>query len=184
MAHELAHVKNRDTLTMTITATLAGAISMLAQFGLFFGGNRNNAMGLVGTLLLVIMAPIAAMLVQMAISRTREYAADKTGAEICGNPMALASALSKLQQGAQATENPQAEQNPATAHMFITNPLSGIKLDGLFSTHPSADERIRRLTAMASNPSSGNYGGSKPSRYGKPSVPSSGNQDRSRGPWG
>ena len=184
MAHELAHVKNRDTLTMTITATLAGAISMLAQFGLFFGGNRNNAMGLVGTLLLVILAPLAAMLVQMAISRTREYAADKTGAEICGNPMALASALSKLQQGAKATENPQAEQNPATAHMFIINPLSGIKLDGLFSTHPSADERIRRLTAMASNPSSGNYGRSKPSRYGKPSVPPSGNQGRSRGPWG
>lgn len=184
MAHELAHVKNRDTLTMTITATLAGAISMLAQFGLFFGGNRNNAMGLVGTLLLVVLAPLAAMLVQMAISRTREYAADKTGAEICGNPMALASALSKLQQGAKATENPQAEQNPATAHMFIINPLSGIKLDGLFSTHPSADERIRRLTAMASHPSSGDYGRGKPSRYGKPSVPTSGNQGRSRGPWG
>lgn len=183
MAHELAHVKNRDTLTMTITATLAGAISMLAQFGLFFGGNRNNALGLVGTLLLVILAPLAAMMVQMAISRTREYAADKSGAEICGNPVALASALSKLQQGAKATENQQAESNPATAHMFIVNPLSGIKLDSLFSTHPSADERIRRLTAMATNPSKPQRSRSKPSQT-RPSVPSSGDRGRTRGPWG
>lgn len=183
MAHELAHVKNRDTLTMTITATLAGAISMLAQFGLFFGGNRNNALGLVGTLLLVILAPLAAMMVQMAISRTREYSADKTGAEICGNPMALASALSKLQQGARATENQQAEANPATAHMFIVNPLSGIKLDGLFSTHPSADERIRRLTAMATNPRGPKYQRTRPSQTHS-SVPSSGDRGRNRGPWG
>lgn len=183
MAHELAHVKNRDTLTMTITATLAGAISMLAQFGIFFGGNRNNALGLVGTLLLIILAPLAAMIVQMAISRTREYAADRTGAEFCGNPMALASALSKLQQGARATENQQAEQNPATAHMFIINPLSGIKLDGLFSTHPSADERIRRLTAMATNPSFRTRAYSRSNRA-RTSVPSSGDRGRSRGPWG
>lgn len=183
MAHELAHVKNRDTLTMTITATLAGAISMLAQFGIFFGGNRNNALGLLGTLLLIILAPLAAMMVQMAISRTREYAADRTGAEICGNPMALASALSKLQQGAKATENQQAEQNPATAHMFIVNPLSGIKLDGLFSTHPSADERIRRLTAMATNPSVRTQAYRRSGRV-QTGVPSSGDRGRSRGPWG
>lgn len=149
MAHELAHVKNHDTLTMTLTATLAGAISMLAQFGLFFGGTRNNAMGLVGTLLLVILAPLAAMMVQMAISRTREYAADKIGAEICGNPMALASALHKLHQGVEVTNNDAAERNPATAHMFIINPLRGLRFDNLFSTHPRVEERIERLSGMA-----------------------------------
>ena len=127
IAHELAHIKNRDTLTMTITATIAGAISMLAQFGMFFGGNRdnNNGMGIIGTLAMVILAPIAAMLVQMAISRTREYAADRMGAEIVGEPRYLASALAKLDEAAHAIPNEQAERNPATAHMFIVNPLSG-----------------------------------------------------------
>ena len=150
MAHELAHIKNRDTLTMTITATLAGAISMLANFALFFGGSRNNPLGLIGTILLMILAPIAAALVQMAISRTREYAADKTGAEICGNPHALASALEKLHRGASHTINQQAEDNPATAHMFIVNPLNGQSLDALFSTHPPMQERIRRLQGIPS----------------------------------
>lgn len=188
MAHELAHVKNRDTLTMTITATLAGAISMLAQFGIFFGGNRNSPLGLVGTILVILLAPLAAMLVQMAISRTREYAADKVGADICGNPAALASALAKLQQSASATENRQAEANPATAHMFIVNPLSGINLDSLFSTHPKAEERIRRLRAMPSDiKASSRY--TRPTKYSQSGVPSSGrysdnDTDRKRGPWG
>lgn len=182
MAHELAHVKNRDTLTMTITATLAGAISMLAQFGLFFGGNRNSPLGLIGTILVVLLAPIAAMLVQMAISRTREYAADKTGAEICGNPMALASALQKLQQTAQTTDNRQAEANPATAHLFIVNPLRGVKLDGLFSTHPRMEERIRRLTAMQA---SGMHTARPRRTY--TSVPTTAdrtNPQKQRKPWG
>ena len=112
MAHELAHVKNRDTLTMTITATLAGALSMLANFALFFGNNRNNPLGFVGTILVMVLAPIAAMLVQMAISRTREYSADQGGAMICGNPMWLASALQKLERGAQGIDNDTAEYNP------------------------------------------------------------------------
>ncbi|GHF14886.1 protease HtpX [Kordiimonas sediminis] len=150
MAHELAHVKNRDTLTMTVTATLAGAVSMLANFALFFGNNRDNPLGLLGSILIMIFAPMAAMVVQMAISRTREYAADKTGAEICGNPTALASALDKLGRGTRMRPNPVAEQNPATAHLFIANPLSGKSFDSLFSTHPRMEERIRRLTLLAS----------------------------------
>src|SRR5438045_5272128 len=128
IAHELAHVRNRDTLTMTITATIAGAISMLAQFGLFFGGghrDNNNGLGLIGTLAMVILAPIAAMLVQMAISRTREYAADELGARTTGRPDALASALAKISAAAQTIENPSAERTPATAHLFIVNPLTG-----------------------------------------------------------
>lgn len=201
MAHELAHVKNRDTLTMTITATLAGAISMLANFALFFGGNRNNPLGLIGTILMMILAPMAAMLVQMAISRTREYAADKMGAEISGNPMALASALRKLQQGAEQTENPRAEASPATAHMFIVNPLRGKSFDSLFSTHPRMAERIKRLEAMVgtiSKPVDSRYYDRAPSqpstqtrpskRPGGSSVPDSGTPPRDdqkpKGPWG
>ena len=179
MAHELAHVKNRDTLTMTLTATIAGAISMLAQFGLFFGGNRNNAMGFIGTILIVLLAPLAAMMVQMAISRTREYAADKTGAEICGNPMALASALNKLHQGARATSNAEAEKNPATAHMFIINPLHGLRFDNLFSTHPRVEERISRLSGMASSGSAHHYRDQHESEsLGR------GRTKKQRGPWG
>lgn len=149
MAHELAHVKNRDTLIMTVTATIAGAISMLANFGLFFGGGRNNPLGIVGVILIMILAPLAAMLVQMAISRTREYSADRTGAEICGRPLWLASALDKLQRGATQIDSDKAEANPATAHMFIVNPLHARSVDSLFSTHPNMDERIRRLREMA-----------------------------------
>ncbi len=126
MAHELGHVRNRDTLTMTITATLAGAVSMLANFGLFFGGfggNRNNPLGIVGVLIAALVAPIAAMIVQMAISRTREYSADRAGAEISGRPEALASALAKIANAARRIPNVAAEQNPAAAHLFIVNPL-------------------------------------------------------------
>ena len=151
MAHELAHVKNRDTLTMTITATIAGAISMLANFALFFGhgDNRNNPLGIVGTILVMILAPLAAMLVQMAISRTREYAADRDGAAICGHPLWLAGALEKLEAGARAIPNRAAEANPATAHLFIVNPLTGGSVDNLFSTHPAMANRIRKLREMA-----------------------------------
>lgn len=151
MAHELAHVQNRDTLTMTITATLAGAISMLGNFALFFGGNRNNnnPLGFVGVLVAVLVAPFAAMLVQMTISRTREYAADRRGAEICGNPLWLASALRKIALGARRVVNEDAERNPATAHMFIINPLNGQRMDNLFSTHPATENRIAALEALA-----------------------------------
>ena len=149
MAHELAHVKNRDTLIMTVTATIAGAISMLANFALFFGGNRNSGIGFIGTIAIMILAPLAAGLVQMAISRTREYAADRLGAEICRDPMALASALKKISGAATRIPNMQAERNPATAHMFIINPLSGERMDNLFSTHPNPENRIRALVEMS-----------------------------------
>lgn len=152
MAHELAHIQNRDTLTMTITATLAGAISMLGNFAFLFGGNRennNNPLGFIGVLVAMIVAPLAAMLVQMAISRTREYSADRRGAEICGNPMWLASALAKIAGAAEHIHNDDAERNPATAHMFIINPLSGERMDNLFSTHPDTGNRIAALQRMA-----------------------------------
>ncbi|WP_340116277.1 zinc metalloprotease HtpX [Pelagibius sp. 7325] len=149
MAHELAHVKNRDTLTMTITATIAGAISMLANFGLFFGDNRNNPLGIFGAILVMILAPLAAALVQMAISRTREYAADRGGAEICGQPLWLASALEKIERSARGIDNRTAEGNPATAHMFIINPLHSQQIDNLFTTHPRTENRVARLRQMA-----------------------------------
>jgi heat shock protein HtpX len=151
IAHELTHIRNRDTLTMTITATLAGAISMLAQFGLFFGGGnrRDNPLGGVGALLMVFLAPLAAGLVQMAISRTREYEADKGGAEISGEPMALASALVKISNAAGRTVNIPAERNPAMAHMYIFNPLSGAGMDNLFATHPAVENRIAQLQQIA-----------------------------------
>ena len=149
MAHELAHIQNRDTLTMTITATLAGAISMLANFAMFFGGNRDRGVGLLGSLALMIAAPFAAGLVQMAISRTREYAADRRGAEICGNPIWLASALEKIAYQAKRIPNNAAERNPATAHMFIINPLGDFARDNLFSTHPDTENRIAALEALA-----------------------------------
>jgi len=153
MAHELAHIQNRDTLTMTLTATIAGAISMLANFAMFFGGGHNrennNPLGFIGVLIAMIVAPFAAMLVQMAISRTREYSADKRGAEICGNPLWLASALKKIAIAAGRIPNDAAEHNPATAHMFIINPLSGERMDNLFSTHPNTENRIAALQEMA-----------------------------------
>ena len=147
LAHELGHVKNRDTLLMTITATIAGAISMLANFGFYFGGrsNGNNNIGFIGTLALLILGPLAAGLVQMAISRTREYAADREGAEISGKPLALASALQKIAGAAQRIPNMPAERNPASAHLFIVNPLSGARMDNLFSTHPDVENRVARV---------------------------------------
>ncbi|MCI5044481.1 MAG: zinc metalloprotease HtpX [Aquisalinus sp.] len=148
MAHELAHVKNRDTLTMTITATIAGAITALANFAIFFGGNRDNG-GLIGAIAIMLLAPLAASLVQMAISRTREYEADKMGAEICGQPLWLASALAKISNGAAKIVNDTAERNPATGQMKIINPLHGQRADNLFSTHPSTQNRIDRLKDMA-----------------------------------
>ena len=150
LSHELSHVRNRDTLTMTIVATIAGAVSMLANFAFFFGGNdRRNPLGFVGVILIAILAPIAAMVVQMAVSRTREFEADRMGAEISGRPLWLASALQKIDRAAAVTDNPQADAHPATAHMFIINPLHGGGLSGLFSSHPSTEERIARLRAMA-----------------------------------
>ena len=172
IAHELAHIKNHDTLTMTITATIAGAISMLAQFGLFFGGNRdsNNGMGIIGTLAMVILAPIAAMLVQMAISRTREYGADEMGARISGRPLALAAALARIDNAAHQIENPDAEQHPATAHLFIINPLSGARMDNLFATHPATENRIAALREIAA----------RMGQRGQDAAP----QARPSGPWG
>ena len=151
LAHELSHIKHRDTLTMTVTATIAGAISMLANFAMFFGSgdSRNNPLGIFGSLALMILGPLAAGLVQMAISRSREYDADASGAEISGHPMWLASALERIHNGAQQAINLDAERNPATAHMFIVNPLSGHRMDNLFSTHPSIENRIALLKGLA-----------------------------------
>ncbi len=149
MAHELAHIKNRDTLIMTIAATLAGAVSMLANFGMFFGGRGRGAGGMLAMIAMMILAPMAAMVVQMAISRSREYEADRVGAEICGQPLALAGALQKIQSFAQQIDYQPAEANPATAHMFIINPLRLNNLRALFSTHPPTEERIQLLREMA-----------------------------------
>ncbi|MFN3348926.1 zinc metalloprotease HtpX [Pseudorhodoplanes sp.] len=186
IAHELAHIKNYDTLIMTITATIAGAIAMLAQFGMFFGNRNNNGgMGIIGTLAMVILAPIAAMLVQMAISRTREYSADKLGAQICGQPVWLASALAKIANAAHAIPNERAERDPALAHMFIINPLSGERMDNLFSTHPATENRIAALNQLAREMGQGGFGGGASgggfgaTRGG--SMPASGT---AAGPWG
>jgi len=167
MAHELAHVKNRDTLTMTITATIAGAITALANFALFFGGNRNNG-GIIGALAIMILAPMAAGLVQMAISRGREYEADKLGAEICGRPDWLASALAKIANGAASIPNATAERHPETGQLMIINPLAGGGRDNLFSTHPATQNRIDRLMDMAGL---GNY-------------PTAASERPRQGPWG
>ncbi len=152
MGHELAHVKNRDTLTMTIAATLAGAISMLANFAFFFGGrrdDRDNPGAGIATIAMALLAPLAAGLVQMAISRSREFEADAHGAAICGHPLWLADALTHLEEAAHRQVNPVAEGNPATAHLFIVNPLRGGGLASLFSTHPPMAERIARLHRLA-----------------------------------
>ncbi|MEM6942483.1 MAG: zinc metalloprotease HtpX [Pseudomonadota bacterium] len=151
MAHELAHIRNRDTLIMTVAAVIGGAISMLANFAFLFGGghgSNRNPLGFIGVLLAVIAAPFAAFMIQSMISRTREYAADRAGGEICGNPIWLASALAKIAGGRRA-EMASAEENPATAHMFIVNPLLRGGIDGLFSTHPDPRRRIAALEAQA-----------------------------------
>src|SRR6185312_6030099 len=173
LAHELGHVRNRDTLTMTIVAVMAGAIGMLANFAFFMGGDRrNNALGMVGMLLVMLLAPFAAILVQMAISRGREFEADRAGAEITGRPLWLAGALEKIDRAARGTDNPQADANPATAHMFIVNPLHG-GMSGLFASHPSTEERIARLRAM-----SGGAGVTLDAVESVPKIASN------RGPWG
>jgi heat shock protein HtpX len=179
MAHELAHIKNRDTLIMTITATVAGAIGMLANFGFLFGGNRDreNPFGAIGMIVAMIVAPLAAMLVQMAISRTREYSADRLAVEISGNPQGLASALARIQDAARHIENRPAEANPATAHLFIINPLSGARMDNLFSTHPATENRIAALdqmTGSSTEDTSGRLSGQQPR----------GQRRSGSGPWG
>jgi heat shock protein HtpX len=184
ISHELGHIRSRDTLTMVLTATLAGAISMLAQFGFFFGGNRNsnNPLGGIGVLIAIIVAPLAAMLVQMAISRTREYEADRDGAEISGDPLALASALAKISGAARRVPNVAAEQNPAMAHLYIVNPLSGARMDNLFSTHPDVENRIAQLQKLAATMPGG------ASNPGGPWSPPPSNSENGpisfNGPWG
>lgn len=183
MAHELAHVRNHDTLIMTIAASIAGAIGFLAQFALFFRNDR-GAGGVIGALLVMILAPIAASVVQMTISRTREYAADRAGAEFCGDPLALASALAKISGAAERIELESAERNPASAHLFIVNPLAGRGADKLFSTHPNPENRIAALEEMAgrslaerrvARPTHGDHA---------PRVPRSGSRSSGRsGPW-
>ena len=167
MAHELAHIKNYDTLIMTVTATFAGAISMLANFAMLFGRGRNqqNPIALIA---MMILAPLAAGLVQMAISRSREYEADRAGAEICGNPMWLASALQRIQGFAARIDNDTAERNPATAHMFIINPLHVFKRDKLFSTHPSTENRVAALQKLAGEMGHQGRGGTRIPRSGQP----------------
>ncbi len=154
LAHELAHIKNRDTLTMAVAATMGGAVSMFAQylqFGFIFGGSRNSdrGLGVIGTLFAMIVAPLAAMLVQMAISRSREYQADRLGAMIAGNPLWLASALKKISVLARKIPNQRAEVFPGAAHVFIVNPLSGRGVDNMFSTHPNPENRIAELEELA-----------------------------------
>jgi heat shock protein HtpX len=174
MAHELAHVKNRDTLIMTVTATIAGAIAMLANFALFFGGDRDRPGGIIGTIALMLLAPMAAGLVQMAISRAREYEADRVGAEIARDPQALASALQKIEAYAKRIENPTAERNPASGQLFIINPLTGRGADNLFSTHPNTGNRVRALMEL------GTKMGMTTRQPATPVTPRSG----PAGPWG
>ena len=176
MAHELAHIKNRDTTIMVVAATFAGAISMLANFAMFFGGRRNNNMGFIGLIAMMILAPLAASLIQMAISRSREYIADRVGAEICGNPLWLASALKSIQGFASKIDNHGAERNPSTAHMFIINPLHAHAHDKLFSTHPSTANRITALEAMVGKvkPNQSNH---------RSSIPKTGRRTRTENPW-
>ena len=163
IAHERGHVRNHDTLTMTITATIAGAISMLAQIGMFFGGRRDNGggLGVVGSLLMLVLAPIAAMIVQMAISRSREYAADNIGGRVSGRPDGLASALMKISQMAEAVPNDTAEAHPTTAPLFIVNPRSGRGIDNLFSAHPSTENRIAALERLAREMGVGGFGAAR-----------------------
>jgi heat shock protein HtpX len=182
IAHELAHIKNRDTLTMTMAATIAGAVGFLANFAFLFGGSaqseeRPNPLA---AILIMILAPLAATLVQLAISRTREFSADRLGAEICGEPRWLARALQRIEAVAAGRVMPSAEHNPASAHLFIVNPLRMGGVDGLFRTHPATEERVRRLLALGQGGAVGSTAGpASPVRYG--SVPRAGGR---RGPWG
>ncbi|MBU1538579.1 MAG: zinc metalloprotease HtpX [Alphaproteobacteria bacterium] len=191
MAHELAHVKNRDTLTMTVTATVAGAIAALANFALFFGGGDDEERpgGIIGALALMILAPMAAGLVQMAISRSREYEADRVGADIAGDPHSLASALQKIDGHARKIVNVTAERNPASGQLFIINPLAGRGADNLFSTHPATGNRVKALmelgTKMGLAPRRAAFADA-PRGPVSTSVPSTAapTPSPSRGPWG
>lgn len=162
IAHELAHIRSRDTLTMTVAATIAGAITSFLNFAFMFRGSNGQRPGLITVLLMSILAPLAAAVIQMAISRSREYEADRAGGEICGNPLWLASALDKIAGGAARIPNETAEMRPATAPLFIINPLSGRAMDGLFTTHPATENRIAALleqaAAMGIAGSGGNIG--------------------------
>jgi heat shock protein HtpX len=188
MAHELAHVKNRDTLIMTVTATIAGAIAMLANFALFFGGDRDRPGGIIGTIALMLLAPMAAGLVQMAISRSREYEADRVGAEIARDPQALASALQKIEAYAKRIENPTAERNPASGQLFIINPLTGRGADNLFSTHPNTGNRVRALMELGAKMGMSRQAPAAfhaPAARASTAVPTSTDAAQGpRGPWG
>ena len=170
MAHELAHIKNRDTLIMTVAATVAGALTMLAQFGFMFRGGRDNPFGIIGTMLAVMLAPMAAGMIQMMISRTREYSADRLGGEICGNPLWLASALGKISGMSSRIQMDSAERNPASAHLFIVNPLAGLRMDNLFSTHPAAERRIAELKKQAAEMGRTASVGAQERQWGPPTV--------------
>jgi heat shock protein HtpX len=194
MAHELAHIKNRDTLIMTVSATIAGAIATLAQFGFLFGGRGDERPNPIVMLATALLAPIAAMIIQMAISRSREYDADRMGAEISGQPLALASALARIAGGVAHIPNPDAERRPATASLFIINPLSGQGVDNLFSTHPATENRIAALQALAqemgpaprtgfaAQSSSNTQSSSSP--WGSVGSSIGGSTGTRRGPWG
>jgi heat shock protein HtpX len=199
VAHELAHVKNRDTLTMAVAATIGGAVSMFAQYlqiGAIFGGSRrdNGGLGWIGTIAAMLLAPMAAGLVQMAISRSREYAADRMGAQLVGNPLWLASALQKINVKARQIVNQRAEQIPAAAHMFIINPLNGRGIDSMFSTHPDVNNRVAELEALAREMGVTGTGGSFDISAGSSSPTHSAdaggvwvagqNQGAARRPWG
>ena len=175
MAHELAHIKNRDTLLMTVSATVAGAISTIAQFGFLFGGRSDGRPHPIIGLATMLLAPIAAAIIQFAISRAREYVADRDGGLISGRPEALASALLKLEDGARRHVNVAAEQHPATAPLFIVNPLSGGGIDSMFSTHPSTQNRVAALRQLAAEMG---RGGTQPGAFGDTSGSAFG-----RGPW-
>ncbi len=189
IAHELAHIKNRDTMVMTFTATFAGAISMLANFGFFFGGGgRERPFGPIGSIAMFFLAPMAAMIVQTAVSRTREYEADRVGAAISGKPRALASALKKIHAAVKGRVNPRAEAVPAHAHLFIINPLAGVRMDNLFATHPNTDNRIAELEelaiAMEDEQRQQGYGSDEPVTGPWNEPPPLPRPDQQRGPWG
>ncbi|WP_262030640.1 zinc metalloprotease HtpX [Microvirga sp. Mcv34] len=189
MAHELAHIKNRDTLIMTVSATIAGAIATLAQFGFLFGGRGDNRPNPIVMLATALLAPLAAMIIQMAISRSREYDADRMGAQICGQPLSLASALARIAGGVAQIPNPDAESRPATASLFIINPLSGQGVDNLFSTHPATENRIAALHALAQEMGAsaeppGFFAQSSSSPWGSVRGPGGSPTGTRRGPWG
>lgn len=179
MAHELAHIKNRDTLIMTVSATIAGAIATLAQFGFLLGGRGSDRPNPIVMIATALLAPLAAMIIQMALSRSREYDADRLGAQICGQPLALASALARIAGGVAHIPNREAEDHPATAPLFIINPLSGHGMDNLFSTHPATENRIAALHALAQEMGTAPQGGF----FAQASSGPWGSTTR-RGPWG